>query len=274
MKIALVCTNFNNSVYSQQLVHSLSTADSQPPHVVIVDNNSDNKNIELLKALAAEFQNLELILNKENVGYFRGLNQGIRRLRSSRPNIDLIVIGNNDLEFPADFQASLKRNTSVFEKYAVVSPDIVTMDGVHQNPHVINRISKFRECIYDLYHTDYRLALVIRQIAKLSRGFTERPDQSQHDIAREIFMGLGACYILSPVFFRHFQELWAPTFLMHEEYFLSKQLSEKGLSIFYEPSIKVLHHFHGALSVIGDRKTWEASRNAHKIYRQHMKTFS
>ena len=80
--------------------------------------------------------------------------------------------------------------------------------------------------------------------------------------------------MLGPVFFRHFEELWAPTFLMHEEFFLSKQLSDKGLSVYYEPSVKVLHRCHGAMAAIAGRKAWEAARAAQKIYRQHVRVFS
>jgi GT2 family glycosyltransferase len=274
MNIGFVCTNYNNSAYTQEAVCSLSRNGGHEYRIVIVDNNSDNENVNALKNLASEFQHVELILNKDNVGYFRGLNLGIRHLRSSQPDIDLMVVGNNDLVFPADFADSLRRNLSHLEKYAVVSPDIVTLDGVHQNPHVIRKIGKFREFVYDLYYANYYLAIAIRQLAKLSRGFTDRPDETQHNVAREIYQGYGACYVLGPVFFRHFEELWAPAFLMHEEYFLSKQLSDKGLSVYYEPSVKVLHRCHGAMNTVPGRKAWEAARGAQKIYRQHVKIFS
>jgi len=273
MKIGFVCTNYNNSSYTREAVCSLLKNDGNQCRIVVVDNNSDNGNVEVLKNLVREFPEVELILSKENVGYFSGLNLGMRHLRCSQPDIKIMVVGNNDLVFPADFADSIRRNLFTFEKYAVVSPDIVTLDGVHQNPHVISKISKFREFVYDLHYANYYLAIAIRQLAKLSRGFTERPDQTRHDIAQEIYSGLGACYVLGPVFFHHFEELWAPTFLMHEEYFLSKQLSEKGLRIYYEPSIKILHHLHGAVDALGDRETWEAARDAHRIYRQYAKVF-
>ena len=44
---------------------------------------------------------------------------------------------------------------------------------------------------------------------------------------------------------------------MGEEYFLSKQLSDKGLHTYYEPSIKVTHHCHSAIDKIPSRKIWE-----------------
>jgi len=273
MKLGYVCTNYNNSSYTREAVRSLLKNDGYQFRVVVVDNNSDDGNVEALKTLAKELPEVELILSKENVGYFRGLNLGIRHLRSSQPDINIMVVGNNDLVFPADFVDSIRRNLSIFEKYAVVSPDIVTLDGVHQNPHVISKISKFREFVYDLHYANYYLAIAIRGLAKLTQGVTARPDQTRHDIAQEIYSGLGACYVLGPVFFRHFQELWAPTFLMHEEYFLTKQLSEKGLRIYYEPSIKVLHHFQVSMGTLGDREAWEAARDAHKICRRYERAF-
>lgn len=273
MKIGYVCTNYNNSGDTREAVDSLCR-NSDQFRIVVVDNNSDKENVEALKNLAQEFQHVELILNKGNVGYFKGLNIGIRHLRSNQPEIDIVVVGNNDLVFPADFADSLLRNLSTIEEHAVVSPDIVTMDGVHQNPHVIHRIGKFREFVYNLYYANYYLAIAIRQVAKMTKSFTDRPDEMHHDVAQEIYQGYGACYVLSPVFFRHFEELWAPTFLMHEEFFLSKQLSEKGMSVYYEPSIKVEHRCHGAMQTITGRKAWEAARSAQKVYRQHVKIFS
>jgi GT2 family glycosyltransferase len=273
MKIGFVCTNYNNSGYTREAVCSLLRNGGNEYRIVVVDNNSDAKNVDALKNLAGEFEHLELILNKENVGYFKGLNLGIRHLRSSQPDIQIMVVGNNDLVFPIDFADSVKGNFPIFEKYAVVSPDIVTLDGAHQNPHVIRKIGRFREFIYSLYYANYCLAIAVRMLAKASRSFTERPDQTHHETAQEIYLGLGACYLLGPVVFDHFEELWAPTFLMHEEYFLSKQLSDKGLHIYYEPSIKVLHHFNGAMGALDDREAWNAARNAHKIYRQYVKVF-
>jgi GT2 family glycosyltransferase len=51
---------------------------------VVVDNHSDKENVEALKKFVSEFQNVEPILNKYNVGYFEGLNIGIRYLRASQ----------------------------------------------------------------------------------------------------------------------------------------------------------------------------------------------
>ena len=274
MKIGYVCTNYNNTAYTREAVRSLVNNEGHQFRIVVVDNNSDQANVEALKDLSGEFREVELILNQVNVGYFKGLNQGIKRLRAEQPDFNFIVVGNNDLVFPRDFADSLCRSLSLFEKYPVVSPDIVTLDGVHQNPQVIRGISKFREFMYDLYHANYYVAMAIRKIARLTQSFTDRPDESHHDTAQEIRQGHGSCYILGPVFFRHFEELWSPIFLMREEFFFAKQLREKGLSFYYEPSIKVQHCWHAATGKFASRQTWEFERDSHRIRRQHERIFS
>jgi len=270
MKIGFVCTNYKNSAYTREAVCSLLKNGEDQFRVVVVDNNSDTENVEALKVLAGEFRHVELILSEQNMGYFGGLNLGIRHLRSSQPDIKVVVVGNNDLVFPPDFAESIRRNLSLFEKYAVVSPDIVTLDGVHQNPHVIRKIGRFRKLIYDLYYANYYLGIAIQGLARATRNFTQRPDRTHHEVAQEIYLGFGACYVLGPTFFRHFEELWAPVFLVHEEFFLSKQLNDRGLCIYYEPSIRVLHHFHVSMGALGNRRSWCISRDAHKTRRQYV----
>lgn len=273
MRIGYVCTNYNNSLLTCDATSSLIRCAADDCRIVVVDNHSDHENVEILERLSSRHSQIELILNEENVGYFNGLNIGIRHLRRTQPSLDLVIIGNNDLLFPEDFLEKVQASASIFERYAVVSPDIITLDGFHQNPHVISRISPIRELIYDLYYSNYYLALIIARTAKLTRAFTDRPDERFHEVPQEIYQGYGACYLLGPLFFQHFEELWAPTFMLHEEYFLSKQLQDQDMTVFYEPGIKLLHRCRGATGDLGNRTVWELGRNAQKVYRQYVKIF-
>ena len=49
MKIAFVFTNFNNSQYSIEAIRSICPVAKNEAYIVIVDNNSNNENVELLK---------------------------------------------------------------------------------------------------------------------------------------------------------------------------------------------------------------------------------
>lgn len=273
MKLGYVCTNYNNSDYTAKAVRSLKAGTGHEYVIVVVDNNSDPKSVRQLKDLALEFPDINLILNPDNVGYFRGLNIGIRHARELDSALEWMVIGNNDLEFPSHFADKLSICAPSLREHAVVSPDVVTVEGAHQNPHVIASISPLRELIYDLYYSNYYLGLVILKLAKLMPSLSERSDEEEWQTARPIYQGHGSCYLLGPRFFEQFEELWAPTFMMSEEYFLSKQLSDLGQRVYYEPALQVVHHWHGSLEKLPSRKRWSMARDAHHEYRKHVKIF-
>ncbi len=269
MNIGYVFTNFNNSSFTRGVIESLEgDGSSKSNFVVIVDNKSDTEDIDELRLIEREFPHVKIIYNNENIGYFRGLNVGIKYLRNAGLTLDCIVIGNNDLVFPANFHDRMNACRERLSEYAVISPDLLTLDGVHQNPHVRRRISTSRKYIWDIYYSSYSLALLIRYIAGATRPFTARKDCHSHQEGGLIYMGYGACYILTPLFFRHFEELQAPTFLMGEEMFLTRQLMDRGLGIFYEPGILVRHHDHATISKLPDKKLWEISRESHQLLRK------
>lgn len=274
MRLGFVFTNFNNTLFTKQAIESIAKDMNFPnSYIVIVDNSSEAEEVEKLKALEALFPSITVIYSEENVGYFKGLNIGIKYLRKTHVDLDYVIVGNNDLVFPKNFASQISENIDVFNKYAVISPNIITLDGVHQNPHVISEISKIREIIYDIYYSNYYLSVIITRLANATRSFTKRNDESHHEQAGIIYQGYGACYILGPVFFANFELLWAPTFLMGEELFLSKQLEGKNQFVYYEPKILINHHDHATVKKLPTRKLWEISRQSHKIYRQYVKIF-
>jgi GT2 family glycosyltransferase len=274
MKLGYVCTNYNNSEFTILAVDSLMRNVGHEIEVVVVDNASRSDEVLKLRPLVEKYANLQVIESAVNAGYFRGLNQGLGALRQRRPEIDWVIAGNNDLEFPEDFCSTIERCRDSLEVHSVISPDIVTLDGEHQNPHVISAISTVREIFYDLYYSNYYLGLLIYKSAKMFPRLSERSDEEQWQIPRSIYQGHGSCYLLGPRFFKQFRELWAPTFMMSEEYFLSKQLKDVGEQVYYDPRIRVTHHWHGSLDNIPSRRRWEMARDAHREYRKYVKVFS
>jgi GT2 family glycosyltransferase len=269
--LGFVFTNFNSSKDTREAVKSIQSYIPKANYqIVVVDNGSNMASVEELKQIEREFDNITVILNN-NIGYFKGLNVGIKFLKSKHPDMEYMVIGNNDLIFPEFFYVSVMHNLHLFEQYPVISPDIVTKNDFHQNPHVIKKISSIREIIYDLYFTNYYLAVLIGKLAKLTRKFTDRKDEEQFRIAQEIYQGHGSCYLIGPVFFRNFEELMSPTFLMYEEFFLSLQLHKKGMKKYYSPAIQVIHAGSSSIGQVPNKKIWEISKESHKEYRKYIK---
>ena len=271
MVLAYVCTNYNNSSFTLSAVDTLLKNAGHDIEVVVVDNASQPEEVARLRGLVERYPTVHVVEQSENAGYFRGLNAGLRALRRRRPDVEWVIAGNNDLEFAPDFCDKLERLAPALKAHSVISPDIVTLDGEHQNPHVISSISAVREIFYDLYYSNYYVGMLIYKLAKLLPKVSERSDEKQWQIPRSIYQGHGSCYLLTPRFFEQFSEFWAPTFMMSEEFFLSKQLKDVGEQVYYEPRIQVTHHWHGSLDKIPSRRRWDMARDAHREYRKYVK---
>jgi len=273
MELGYVCTNYNNSSYTRTAVDTLLYSSNHKYRIVVVDNASDAENINLVHGIQHDYPCVDAIYSKKNLGYFRGLNMGIRHLAKKFPDIEWMVVGNNDLEFPENFADALEENRGRLSIWPVVSPDVVTLDGVHQNPHVIENISKVREFFYDIYYSNYYIGCAVAKLAAMMPSLTDRLDEQQWRIARPIYQGHGSCYILTPKFFELFGELWTPTFMGAEEFFLSKQLQGKGYQIFYDPCVQISHRWHASLSTLPGKRRWQMFRDAHREYRKYVKVF-
>lgn len=271
MKIGFVFTNFNNSKYTVDLLESLSklepSVEIEICKIIIIDNNSEESEKKILRKAISKYELVHLIESEENLGYFKGLNLGINYLKSLHET-DVMIIGNNDLFFESDFLENIYKSKNKIDDNLVVSPDIITLDGIHQNPHVIKDLGRLRLFVLDLFYLNYNLALLIKWISIKTKKITERTDYKFSAEARFISEGYGACYILGSKFFKNFNELWSPTFLMGEEFFLKKQLESKGFFVYYEPTIKVLHHDHAAVGNLPKRKFWEISKESHLVYKK------
>jgi GT2 family glycosyltransferase len=271
MKIAFIFTNYNNFKHSFNVVESISKLSNNYP-IIIVDNMSNNDDKIQLNELEKLHNNLKVIYNENNIGYFKGLNIGIEYLRNN-VECDFMVIGNNDLIFPMTFIEDFKKNHEILNKYAVISPNIITLDNECQNPHVLYNISKIRHIIYDIYYMNYTISIVMKFLAISLNKLFKRKDYLYSENAGVIYQGYGACYILGPIFFKFYNQLFAPTFLMGEEFFLSYQLKLQNLELYYEPTIKVYHQDHATTGMIESHKFWKISKESHKIYKKYLRSY-
>ncbi|UVE19038.1 glycosyltransferase [Pseudomonas sp. LS44] len=268
MKIGFTFTNYNNSRLSIQAAQSIAANHGDCDYeIVLVDNASTDEERMILSPSGALPVHCTVLWNPYNVGYFDGLNLGMAALLKRASQYDAIVIGNNDLVFEPEFFEGLKRHTDVLAKQSVVSPNIITLDNQHQNPHVIAGVSRLREFVWDLYFSNFMLSQLIGWAAQRARSLVSRKDHCAHAIEGAIYQGYGACYILTPNFFRKYKRLWSPGFLMGEEFYLARQLAAEGEQMYYVPDIPVRHHDHATVSKLPSLRLWEMTRQYHRIYR-------
>jgi GT2 family glycosyltransferase len=271
MNIVFIATNYNNSDHTKKMCESINAFANKVP-IIIVDNNSNQNDVSKLVEIEKLYSNLKVVYNSENIGYFSGLNIGIEYAKKNF-NSDILVVGNNDLVFNPNFLDSLIHKSYLFDSYAIISPNIITLDNIPQNPHVIHKISRVRHLILDLYYSNFYISKLIDNILYQTKNLFRRKDFLEFNKGQVIYQGYGACYIIGPKFFTFYNKLFSPTFLMGEEFFLAYQLKLSNLELYYEPSIKVYHQDHASVSLINSYKFWKISKSSHKIYKKYLKSY-
>jgi len=87
--------------YTEACLNSLYR--NTPPdsfRLIVVDSGSGEETKNFLKNLKAKVSNMELLINDENVGWCKGLNQGFKLLKQDS---DFVLWANNDILFEADW---------------------------------------------------------------------------------------------------------------------------------------------------------------------------
>ena len=271
--VSFVCVNYNNSQYTAKFCESLLAQsgrdDSFRIRCLVVDNSTDASDSAHLRDICQKYSWVNYIHSGSNLGYFGGLSRGL----AERPQADsrFVVICNNDLEFERSFCRALLALPADAKTFALC-PDIVTHDGKHQNPHLLESLSAFRLLQFDLFFSHFYIACILLHLRRwlMKLGFFKRPPFTER---REVHMGLGACYVLTRNYFSHFDNLDCPVFLYGEEVFMSAQIHSRGGILVYEPQLKVTHAESASVSRIPKRMRYEYERKSYPLYR-NLETFS
>lgn len=277
MKFVFIAVNYNGAQHTENYLHSLqemTLPEGDSLEVIIVDNKSADSDLACVQRSVAERSFARLIAQDNNPGYFRGLNVGIQACPSHKDS--LLIVGNNDVKFAVDFLVNLKEIP--YEKdVMVIAPNVITLDGRRQNPHVVTAVSTLEKIKSRIYFSNYYIGQAGRYVNVLLRSMMQRclpssrgrksvPEPGRMRIKR----GIGACYILTPSFFRHYERLDDRVFLWGEEALLSHQVESAGGYTLYDPAIKVTHCESASVRFIENRERYEITKNSYKIYRPYL----
>ena len=265
--LKFICVNFNNTDYSRKLVQSLELQTGRKElfsaECVIVDNSTNEQDAADCEDLSRAYPWVTYMRAPKNLGYFGGLNYGISAC--GRADAEYTVICNNDLQFRDDFCEKLL-GTEYDSTIFAVCPDVITADGLHQNPHILRRISALRRFQFDLYFSHFYVSRLLIAVLRVVRPVKSSPSQPKEGC--EMHMGVGACYVLTPEFFKHFKTLNYPFFLFGEEAYISEQIHSADGILWFDPNLRVDHAESAALSKVLNRKAYEFSREGYPNYRK------
>ncbi|HVN48236.1 MAG TPA: glycosyltransferase, partial [Bacteroidota bacterium] len=90
--VSIIALSYNQVEYTQAFIESLFRHTNVAFELILIDNASDNKTIRYLNEVQRSHGNAKIIFNEENLGFPKGVNQGIRAATGK-----YFLIANNDI---------------------------------------------------------------------------------------------------------------------------------------------------------------------------------
>lgn len=175
-KISVVIIHYNTPHYLETCLSAIFAQTYKNIEVIFIDNNSPDKTgLEFVKRRYGDKESLIIVDNKENLGYARAANQGIRMAIEGQ--VDYVVITNPDIVYtPTYFEKAVAR-MELGSTIAALTGKVYKFDFDRLQPtNIIDTVGLF--------------AYKNRRVIDDGQGLI---DEGQFDEECEVFGVSGAC---------------------------------------------------------------------------------
>lgn len=209
----------------------IDVSGEQEPGIIVVDNASEDDTAEFIRS---RFPNVNLIVNRENLGYAAAVNIGVRASQA-----DCVIVSNSDVEF---FPGSISTLAGYFyknEDIGCAGPQQVYPDGSWQYSY--GDIPGFRVGFKELFF----VGALKRGIRKL---FWKKLPIDRYP--KEVDYIDGAVMAIRREAFDDMQGFDEDYFFYTEEADFCYRLKKKGWYVLFQPKALVMHVRGGSTSTM------------------------
>lgn len=234
----------NEEVTSKCITLLLNQSTNVDYKIVVVDNFSNNNSLKILKEKWQENDRIHFIACSKNFGFAEGNNSGYIYSKKCLSS-DTIIIMNNDVFIYDSLFLDKLQDLHFLDDYEIIAPDIISKDGVHQNPFLLKQFSNFKLIKYTIKKILLRIKYITPIINKIK--FNKNKNKNFRKIINEsnnltMVVPHGACIIFTKRWISKENLAFCPyTFLYGEEYILYEYVINKNYKTIFLPEIKVTH---------------------------------
>lgn len=287
IKFVFLILNYNNVAVTNSCINNLlKTQNPSEIKIVVVDNGSTNNSASILTTYWGENPIIDILLNKENMGFSRGNNLGYKYIKNNYI-FDFLIVMNSDIEI-RDNLFCRKIETIYRENYFdILGPDIYKeIYNIHQNPERIEvfstesaNIAINNEKKHLKMYIYYSIKMILKSyIMILKRKLNVNKNETNYCEIKDSYnsnMKLhGACFIFSQKYIKENDNVFYPeTFLYCEEDILAIKCYREKYKMLYSPEIQVIHLGSASsnlLSIKGRKDYFNRRIKALEIVREYI----
>lgn len=227
--IGIIILNYNTPEDVKECYHSLISENDAAMKIYVVDNCSLDNSVQVLNEYFQNKSEVQLLIAKENGGYSKGNNIGIRA--AVKDGCDKILITNPDVRIKKHAVDIMSGTLDENEKYGVVGPKIYNENGVVQSKLLLGGYKKFI-CRQQPVTTFVKMF-----------GGREYLDEKLDFEDRTVVNGMvhGCCFMIKSALFEDIGFFDEDVFLYCEEKILWEEIKKRGYEVVYEPQAEIVH---------------------------------
>lgn len=273
--IGVVVLNYITHEETKEMIDSLK---HHYPEVrtVIVDNGSPDYVVEKLHEYSRLYDNVSVLPLKENLGFAKGNNAGIKLLREE--GYKYICCSNSDIVIPEKGVLESLKAHLIDNEAAIAGPRVIGGRGREQNPLRINRPNPAQAKKHLRKHYLYNVIITKRvvKVTKKVKKFIKikikkllinlfpkfiKPKNSIHEESikshtQYVYALRGAFIMLGALFFEYYDGFDERTFLYNEENILGEMLLVHHLKTIYVLEFRVYHKESKTIKLVFS-KNWK-----------------
>lgn len=256
---AIVILNYNNYKDTINCINSVKAYNTAKIKFFVVDNASPDKQCvpkldSYFKDTFKEdylrinygnesdrktFPTLTFITSEVNDGYACGNNKALQYLNND-PDIEYVLILNNDILFVQDIIPGLIENLKHLEKAAIVSPLLYKKDMKGYDLNCARKTLSAKQIFLQFLFFLKDPFHIGQKINYNQKYINTTPDILKKE-SFEIQLPSGSCMLLNKRCFNSIGWFDSHTFLYYEENILNKKLEARGLKCYLIPNLKCIH---------------------------------
>ena len=225
-KLSIITVSYNSEDFIENFIKSVLKFKPVNSELIILDNNSSDKTIDVLKKYDGK---LKLVRSLENLGFSKGNNKAVKE---STGECLLFLNPDTELLEPIDELIKFYENTT---NVGVVAPKLVMEDG------------KIQESVKNLPRISNAFA---EYILRKKHSYSQYVPDTKYPV--EVESVYGAAMLISRDIFEKLEGFDEKFFLYYEDVDLCKRIRESGKKIYYYPGVSI-KHLVGAAKTEKDR---------------------
>jgi hypothetical protein len=246
MDLSIIIVNLNTKDLTIDCIDSIQNEGSRiKKEIIVVDNGSVDGSVEELKRYEKKLKNFTVVFNKENLGFARANNQGIRKAKGK-----YILLLNSDTLVKKGALGKLIKFAKGKVDAGVVGARLLNPDGSLQS---------------SCYHFP-TIKNAIREYWFSQKGLFEKyAPQGKNPQAVDAVVG--AAFLITPKALKKVGVLDERYFAYFEDIDYCKKVWQKGLKVYYLPEAEIIH-YHGATfkKMAKAKDRWKKLIPSSKIY--------